>query len=191
MGLTTQRNYRLFLYLNTFAIVLLGAAIAGFGVFWLFPASLGESFHSVQAVVRELGKVLFWRVAILYAVISLLIVVAIAVLHLLYSHRIAGPAYRLGREAARIARGDLTGSIKCRPKDNLTEMADSLCAVVSQYRERINEVKDGLASVERQSKTVSGLLQQGKSGAALREATEDIVSSVKKIEQSLSQVRTS
>jgi methyl-accepting chemotaxis protein len=191
MGLTTHRNYRLFLYLNTFAIVLLGAAIAGFGVFWLFPANLGESFHSVQAAVRELGKVLFWRVAILYAVISLLIVLAIVVLHLLYSHRIAGPAYRLGREAERIAHGDLTGSIKCRPKDNLTEMADALCAVVSQYRGRINAVKDGLASIERQSAAVSGLLQRGKSGAALREATEDIVSSVKKIEQSLSKVRTS
>lgn len=189
MGLTTHRNYRLFLYLNTFAIVLLGAAIAGFGVFWLFPANLGESFHSVQAIVRELGKVLFWRVALLYAVISLLIVLAIMVLHLLYSHRIAGPAYRLGREAARIARGDLTGSIKCRPKDNLTEMADSLCAVESRYRGRINGVKDGLASIEQQAKTVSGLLQQGKSGAALREATEDIVRSVKKIEQSLSEVR--
>lgn len=190
MGLTTHHNYRLFLYLNTFVIVLLGAAIAGFGVFWLFPTSLGESFHSVQAIVRELGKVLFWRVAILYAVISLLIVLAMAVLHLLYSHRIAGPAYRLGREAARIARGDLTGNIKCRPKDNLTDMADSLCNVVLQYRARINAVKDGLASIEQKSKTVSGLLQQGKSEAALREAANDIVSSVKKIEQSLSEVRT-
>jgi methyl-accepting chemotaxis protein len=190
MGLTTHHNYRLFLYLNTFVIVLLGAAIAGFGVFWLFPASLGDSFHSVQAIVRELGKVLFWRVAILYAVISLLIVLAMAVLHLLYSHRIAGPAYRLGREAARIARGDLTGNIKCRPKDNLTDMADSLCNVVLQYRARINAVKDGLASIEQKSKTESGLLQQGKSEAALREAANDIVSSVKKIEQSLSEVRT-
>jgi methyl-accepting chemotaxis protein len=190
MGLTTHHNYRLFFYLNTFTIVLLGAAIAGFGVFWLFPANLGESFHSVQAIVREIGKVLFWRIAILYAVISLLIVLATAVLHLLYSHRIAGPAYRLGREASRVARGDLTGHIKCRPKDNLTEMADSLCEVVTQYRGRINAVKDGLTSIERQSKTVSGLLQQGESGAALREAAEDIVSSAKKIEQSLSEVRT-
>lgn len=190
MGLTTHRNYRLFLYLNTFVIVLLGAAIVGFGVFWLFPASLGESFHSVQAIVREIRKVLFWRVALLYAVISLLIVLAVAVLHLLYSHRIAGPAYRLGREAARIARGDLTGHIKCRPKDNLTEMADSLCEVVSQYRGRINAVKDGLTSIENKSKMMSGHLQQGKNAAALSEAADDIVSSVKKIEQSLSGVRT-
>jgi methyl-accepting chemotaxis protein len=190
MGLTTHHNYRMKLYLNTFVIVLLGAAIAGFGVFWLFPASLGENFHSVQAIVRELRKVLFWRVASLYAVISLLIVLATTALHLLYSHRIAGPAYRLGREAGRIARGDLTGQIKCRSTDNLTEMADSLCEVESQYRGRINAVKDGLTSLEQQSKTVSVLLQQGKNEAALRKAAENIVSSVKKIEQSLSEVRT-
>ncbi len=190
MGLTTRHNYRLFLYLNTFVIVFLGAAIVGFGVFWLFPPSLGESFHSVQAIVREIRKVLFWRVTILYAVISLLIVLAMAALHLLYSHRIAGPAYRLGREAARIARGDLTGNIKCRPKDNLTEMADSLCEVVSQYRERINAVKDDLTSLEKQSQAVSGLLRQENSAAALREAADEIVSCVNKIEKSLSGMRT-
>ena len=69
-------------------------------------------------------------------------------------------------------------------------MADSLCAVVSQYRGRINAVKDGLTSIENKSKMMSGHLQQGKNAAALSEATDDIVSSVKKIEQSLSGVRT-
>ena len=37
MGFTTQRNYSLLLYAKTFGIVLVGAAIAGWGVFWSFP----------------------------------------------------------------------------------------------------------------------------------------------------------
>ncbi len=189
MGLTTQKNYRLFLFINSFVIVSLGASITGWGVFWLFPANLGEGYHNVQSLVREIQKVLFWRITILYAVTSLFIVLAMVVLHLLYSHRIAGPAYRIGREAAKIAQGNLTGNIKFRRKDNLTDMADSLNDVASQYRGRIDALKDRLAIIDERSKTVVDLLQQGKEGDALKQAAEEITSNVKGVDRSLSELR--
>ena|ERR1700690_878262 len=189
MGLTTRRNYRLFLFVNSLVIVLLGAVITGWGVFWSFPVDLGQGYHNVQAMVREIGNVLFWRVAMLYAVTSLLIVLAMVALHLVYSHRIAGPAYRIGLEAARIAQGNLTGNIKFRQKDNLTDMADLLNNMASQYRGRINAVRDSLAIIDIQSKKVSDLIQQGKDGVALEQITGDISNNVKKIESSLSEMR--
>jgi methyl-accepting chemotaxis protein len=189
MGLTTRKNYRLLLYVNSLTIILLGAAITGWGVFWSFPADLGEGYHNVQALVREIGNVLFWRVAILYAVTSFLIVLAMVALHLVYSHRIAGPAYRIGLEAARIAQGNLTGNIKFRRKDNLTDMADLLNDTALQYRGRINAVRDSLALIDEQSKKVYDLIQQGKDGVALRQITGDISKNVNKIERSLSEIR--
>ncbi len=190
MGLTTRRNYRLFLFINSLAIVVLGAVITGWGVFWSFPADLGEGYHNVQAQVREIGNVLFWRVAMLYAVTSVLIVLAMVALHLVYSHRIVGPAYRIGLEAARIAQGDLTGNIKFRRKDNLTDMADLLNEMASQYRGRIHAVRDALAAIDSQSKKVSDLIQQDKDGVALKQITGDLSNNVKKIERSLSEMRT-
>src|SRR5574337_824032 len=190
MRFTTQSNYRLLLYVNSLVIVLLGAAFAGWGVFWSFPTSLGEGYHSVQAAVREIEKALFWKVAALYAVISFLILLAMVVLHLLYSHRIAGPAYRLGREAAKIAQGDLTGNIKFRQKDALTDIADSLGEMASQYRVRLNAVKDYLALVETQSKTLYDLIQQGREGDALKRASGEIVNTVNDMGKDLSEIRT-
>ena len=190
MGLTTQKNYRLFLFVNSFVIVLLGASIAGWGVFWLFPANLGEGYHNVQSLVREIQNVLFWRVTILYAVTSFFIVLAMAVLHLLYSHRIAGPAYRIGREAARIGQGNLTGNIKFRQKDNLTDMADSLNDVASQYRGRIDAIKNRLAIIDARSKTVADLLQRGTEGVEFKQAIEEITNTLKDIDRSLSELRT-
>ncbi len=189
MGLTTRRNYRLFLYLNSLMIILLGAAITGWGVFWSFPADLGEGYHNVQALVREIGNVLFWRVAILYAAASFLIVLAMVALHLVYSHRIAGPAYRIGLEASRMAQGNLTGNIKFRQKDNLTDLADLLNDLASQYRGRINVVRDSLALIDERSKQAYGLLQKGKDGVALKQISGDISAGIKKIEQSLSEIR--
>ncbi len=189
MGLTTRRNYRLFLYVNTLAIILFGAAITGWGVFWSFPVDLGEGYHNVQAQVQEIGSVLFWRVAILYAATSFFIILAMVALHLVYSHRIAGPAYHIGLEAARIAQGNLTGNIRFRQKDNLTDMADLLNDMASQYRGRINAVRDSLALIEEQSKKAFDLIQQGRDGVALKQIAGDIANSVKKIEQSLSEIR--
>jgi methyl-accepting chemotaxis protein len=190
MGFATRKNYRLFLYVNTLVIIFFGAVFAGWGLFWTVPAGLGEGYHAVQATVRGIAQVLFWRVAVLYAAISLLILLAMAVLHLFYSHRIAGPAYRMGREAARIAQGDLTGNITFRRKDNLTDMADSLNEVASQYQRRMEAVKNHLAAVETQSQLVSDVIQRGEDGAALKRAAEEITINVKKIESGLSELRT-
>jgi methyl-accepting chemotaxis protein len=190
MGLTTRRNYRLLLYVNTLVIVLFGAVVAGCGLFWLLPAGLGESYNTIMASVQGIRKVLFWRVVALYAVISLLIVVGMVVLHLFYSHRIAGPVYRIGREAAKIAQGNLTGNIKFRRKDNLTDMADLLNDVASRYRGRMNAVKDCFAAIDTHSETVYDLIRQGKDGVALKQAAETVTINVKNIERSLSEIRT-
>lgn len=190
MAFATQRNYGLLLYAKTFGIVLVGAAIAGWGVFWSFPAGLGEGYHNALAAVQAIRNVLFWKIATVYAVIGIPCITAIAVLHLFYSHRIAGPVYRIGLEAARIAQGDLSGKITFRPKDSLTDMADMLNDVASQYRGRISAVKEYLAVIDVQSKAMSDLQQQGKDGAALKQALEEITNNVKYIERSLSEMRT-
>ncbi len=189
MGLTTQKNYRLFLYVNTLVIVLLGAAVAGYGLFWLLPAGLGESYSTIMASVQGIRKVLFWRVVLLYVVISLFIVLGIVVLHLFYSHRIAGPAYRMGREAEKIAQGDLTGNIRFRRKDNLTDMADLLNDVAAQYRGRISAARDYVAAIETQSKNVRHLIRQGEERVALKQAMEKMATNLKNIECCLLDMR--
>lgn len=189
MGFTTQRNYRALLFTNTAIIVILGAMIAWWGTILLLPAGLGEGYGTVLSSIQELDKVLFTRMALIYLVISVLIVSGMAVLHLFYSHRIAGPAYRLGREAAKLSQGDLTGNIKFRKRDNLTDMADSLNETASQYRGRINAVREHLSLMEQQTEALSRLLQQGRDAAVLEQTSLEMANTVKKIDNILSEIR--
>ncbi|OGR00379.1 MAG: hypothetical protein A2505_08645 [Deltaproteobacteria bacterium RIFOXYD12_FULL_55_16] len=190
MGLTTRENYRLFLYLKTFGIIALGALLAGWGIFWLFPAELGENYSTIMASMRGIRKVLYWKVALLYAAVGLPCIPAIVALHLFYSHRIAGPIYRLGVEAGKISQGYLCGNIKFRAKDNLTDMADSLCRVATHYQDSINAIRKSLAAIESQSQRVVNLSQQDKDEPELRQASEEIASNIKNIEHSLMAIRT-
>jgi len=190
MGLTTQKNYRLLVYGNTLLIVMLGALFAGCVLFWLLPAELGESFGDIMATAQEIRRVLVWRLATLYAITALLIVLGIALIHLFYSHRIAGPVYRLGKEAARIAQGNLLGHISFRRKDNLTDMAEVLNDLVARYQGRINNVKGCLSVIDTQARTLSDLLQHGKTGDDLKQTAATITENVDKIERTLSGMRT-
>jgi methyl-accepting chemotaxis protein len=191
MGLTTRKNYRLLIYGNTLLIVFLGAVLAGCVLFfWLLPANLGESYSIIMATAREIRKVLIWQVAVLYSIISLLIILGIAAIHLLYSHRIAGPVHRLGMVTAKIGQGNLLGNLSFRRKDSLTEMADLINDLVSRYRFRVNTVKAGLELIETQADTVSELMQQGEDGDDLKQAVEAIAINVNNIERCLSEMTT-
>ena len=189
-GLVTQKNYRIFLYIITFVIVSLGAAVACWAVSLLFPANLGQGFHNTLAAVQSIRKDLIWKVVSVYAAISIVIALALVVFHLFYSHRIAGPAYRLGVEAAKIAQGDLSCNFSFRSKDNLKDMKIFLNDVASQYRARISEITVCLDTLEMQSRAAADIIRNGHDTAALRQSAEEMESNIKKIERSLSEIRT-
>lgn len=187
---STRRSYRALLIFYTLSIVLVGAAVAAAWVFVVFPTSLGEGYGAVIATVQRMQNILLGKVALIYVVMTVFMVGALIVLHLFYSHRIAGPAYRLSREASVIAKGDLTGNIRFRQKDNLTDMADTLNQVAARYRGRVAALKDHVTIIEAQVNLMQQLAQKGEQAPALEKHMEEVRSNLKNISQVLSEVRT-
>lgn len=187
---STRRSYRALLIFFTFAIVLVGAAIAAGWVFFVFPTSLGEGYGAVIATVQQIQNILLRKVAVIYVVMTVFMIGALIVLHLFYSHRIAGPAYRLSKEASIIARGDLTGNIRFRQKDNLTDMADTLNQVAARYRGRVTALKDYTTIIDAQVNLIQQLAQRGEQASALERHMEEVRAHLKNIGQVLSEVRT-
>jgi methyl-accepting chemotaxis protein len=186
---TSQHSYRTRLFLFTLIVVLLGAALAAFGIFALLPNDLGTGYGSVITTVQGISDVLIQKVAMIYVVIVIGIVFAMVILHLFYSNRVAGPAYRLSKEAAKISEGNLVGKIKFRQRDNLTQMADSLNGVADRHRQRVESLKNHLSQVEAQSDALMILMQQGKNDPALETVAEDITANIKDISKVLSEIR--
>jgi methyl-accepting chemotaxis protein len=186
---STRHLYRTRLFLFTLIVVTLGAGLAAFGIFSLLPKDLGSGYGAVITTIQSISNVLMQKVAMIYIVIVIGIIFAMVILHLFYSHRIAGPAFRLSREAAKIGEGNLGGNIKFRKKDNLTEMADTLNTVAERHRQRAETVKNHLSQVEAQSDALSILIQQGKGDPALEKAADDIAANIKNINKILSEIR--
>jgi methyl-accepting chemotaxis protein len=190
IGLTTQKNYRLLLYVYSLVIVLLGVSFAACAVVWSLPGDLGEGYHNVQAMLRGIQQVLFLRISLLYTVTTLLIVIAMVILHLLYSHRIAGPAYRIGLEAAKIAQGDLSVTVRFRRRDSLMDMAEFMNDITLRYQDDVCQIQDGLATIEERSKKLDALVQEGKNEGAMKQEADEIARKCSDIAGRLAEIRT-
>jgi methyl-accepting chemotaxis protein len=108
---------------------------------------LGSFFLSTQATLSE-GQTVesmmrtfvteLWPRLLLLVLVNVIIIFIVSVM---YSHQIAGPAYKLEKSIQRIASGDLTFEIHLRRNDNLKELAMAINSMLSRFRETIASAK--------------------------------------------------
>ena len=115
---STRRYYHIKLFFYTFCIIVLGAVSSGVGIFALFPSSLGEGYGKALLTIQMMEQALLVKIVWLYVVMAIFFIPAIAFLLMFYSHRIAGPAFRLGREANLIALGNLKADFHLRQRES-------------------------------------------------------------------------
>jgi len=177
------------LFLYTFFIIVIGSLCGGIGIFAFLPSSLGEGYGKALQTIHGMEHELLVKIIWLFVVMAIFFIPAISFLLMFYSHRIAGPAFRLGREANLIAQGNLKADFRLRSKDNLADIEDALKQVAVRYRDTVSTLKKQAATMETQAESISGMVQQGKDRAALESALEEISGTAKKIDTILSEVR--
>ena len=80
----------------------------------------------MESFIRE-----FWPRLVILVVVNIIIVFVVSVM---YSHQIAGPAYKLENSIKRITEGDLTFEVSLRRNDNLKELASALNSLLEKFR---------------------------------------------------------
>ncbi len=79
-----------------------------------------------------------WPRLLLLVLVNVIIVFIVSIM---YSHQIAGPAYKLEKSLNRIADGDLTLEIHLRRNDNLKEVASAINRMLGRFRETLAKSK--------------------------------------------------
>lgn len=108
---------------------------------------LGSFFLSTQATLTE-GQTVesmmrtfvteLWPRLLLLVLVNVIIVFIVSIM---YSHQIAGPAYKLEKSIQRISNGDLTFEIHLRKNDNLKELAMAINGMLGKFRDTIASAK--------------------------------------------------
>jgi methyl-accepting chemotaxis protein len=75
--------------------------------------------------------------------------IVILMFMLIYSHRIAGPLYKMEKGLNQIAEGDFNVDMKLRTKDEFKGLADSFNDMVTALKNNITTTKQGVSALKR------------------------------------------
>jgi methyl-accepting chemotaxis protein len=132
-------------YLNGFVvkITLLFSCIALLTVIGLSlaPQQRGVSYADSFKLIAELDRVLVTKSLVLFSFILLLILCGIIIISIAYSHRVAGPLYKLGMHSRKIAAGDLAEAVRLRRDDVIHVLASDLNDLSGHYRDRLVQLQ--------------------------------------------------
>ena len=164
-------------FMLTFCIITITAvSIASLLFYFLTYRELshdyGEAFFMLQSVKRAIFPLLF---ASIQSVALLTVVsIAIAVLSLFFSHKIAGPLYRFEKGMEAVGSGDLTCVVRLRAGDQILRLEKTMNTSINSMNQRVKGMNDVLLrckTIEERLKTVLDMDLQQK---GLKELTEDL-----------------
>ena len=103
----------------------------------------GEGFRMLSRLREEI----FYKSIVIYIGIVLLMLAGVIAISLIYSHRVAGPVYRLGLFAAEIRDGHLENDVFLREDDAVHPLADEMNNLVDNYRRLVEELNQELTAI--------------------------------------------
>jgi len=134
----------------------IGAAVAGYTVYWTTWVTLGEKLANVY----PRGRLIYiFKAANVTLLLRLLLITPIfIVIGTFLSHRIAGPIYRIGKYIDLLKQGDYTTCLVLRKKDELKILAKKmteLCVKLADDKEKRTDAAEALEKLL-QNQQISG-----------------------------------
>ncbi len=153
-----MRNYLLdtSLQLRLASYLLAVATAISVGLGWLLWSAYAETSRVVALADPELGESISTllaredRVRIIQVAASLAaVLLCLLGAAIVITHRIAGPAFAIGRTCRQVGEGDLSRPRSLRAHDLLVDLADDVATMVEGLRAREEVERDALARAAR------------------------------------------
>ncbi|MFQ6032719.1 MAG: hypothetical protein ACE5K2_07340 [Candidatus Zixiibacteriota bacterium] len=132
------------LLLGVIILILILAIIASGFFYVLANRELSSEYYKAHSTLRYvLQNLVPWL--LLVNLVAFFITLFFAIF---YTHRIAGPTYRIREDLKKIAQGELTTQIRIRKKDQLKELESEINKLTQELRRNIEEVKEDFLKLE-------------------------------------------
>ena len=154
------------IYLRNFLFMLLvillsSTAISAMVLYLNIHKPLDTHYSAIVMIISELHDTILIKSLTISAISSIVTAIALFSLGIFYTHKIAGPLYRIKMAAKSIIKGDLGTKIILRRKDVIQPFAESLNAMTTTYNEKIRTIH---VEVDRLKDTITELKSSAESG---------------------------
>jgi len=169
----TIKSYLINLLLLVLVIFSSGIIISALILYLDIYKSLSTHYSAAISILAGLEKTLFMKTIQINAIFYLFIAAGILAIGVFYSHRIAGPLYRIKLYAKTISEGKLHGEIKFRKKDAIHSFAEELNRMTKNYEQRLTLLDSRIQDLENVLKKINTLQEHDKATEAeVRKALE-------------------
>lgn len=160
-----KRAFKLKFGLKICILTIAGMSAATFFIYLMTARSLGDSYGSAIYAIYDLKIRIFPLLfASFYSIFILaLITGAIALISLFFTHKIAGPIFRIERNLEVISGGNLTVNTKFRGNDQLEALADDINSMARSLNHKVRSSRDALAEIERCEERLYALIKDSSS----------------------------
>jgi methyl-accepting chemotaxis protein len=170
------RKSSLVLFIKTVAIIAASVAASGLIVYLLSETPLAPSYGETISSV-SLYKIEIIRKSIyIYTVFVLIMLAGIITISLLYSHRVAGPLFRIKVVAKETSEGKRLKSFTIRDNDLLHPLADTLNEMIGKYDTLHEELEKDFEELTNELQEIDASLKDSD-----RAATEKNINSAKNV----------
>ncbi|GMR05253.1 MAG: hypothetical protein BMS9Abin24_049 [Thermodesulfobacteriota bacterium] len=156
-----ERGFKLKFGLKLCLLTITGMAAGSALLYFLTFRSLGGSYKEAIYTLYELKIRIFPLIFASYYSIFILVVVtmAIAAISVLFSHKIAGPLFRVERNLEEIGSGDLTVQTRFRGADQLIALSGDINDMTRSLNHAARSLSDASVHIEECERDLAGLLE--------------------------------
>ncbi|MFH1218040.1 MAG: hypothetical protein V1706_16220 [Pseudomonadota bacterium] len=134
-------------------LVFIAGLIATAAVFFfMMRQSIGPTYGEGFRMLARLDEDIFYKSLLLYGSTVLVALACILVITVLYSHRVAGPVYRLRIFARQIRDGEVGKRVALRRTDVVQPLADEMNFMVDGFHSTFDKISMELNTLEQYSK---------------------------------------
>jgi methyl-accepting chemotaxis protein len=153
--------------------------IAG-GLFYVLAnRELSAEYYKAHSTLRYvMQNLLPWLLLVNLA--GILVALFLAVF---YTHRIAGPAYRIQQDLRKIGQGILTTRVKTRRRDQLKDLESEINRVTGELEDSVIQVKGSLVKLE---SNLADLERAASAGEVTQSQLEELVRQIRSCQEEIS-----
>lgn len=114
----------------------------------MMQQSIGPTYGEGFKILAELQQDIFYKSILIYASTVLLVILCIIIITLLYSHRVAGPVYRLTIFARQLSDGDFQSGVHLRQSDVVQSLAGEMNFMAEYYHRTLIDINWKIEALE-------------------------------------------
>lgn len=134
-----------FRFIFKFCLILLAGVILSTGLLvFLSRQTLTSTFENSRLVIENTGSAIFPAILMTNLITLGIICIAVIMVTLYVSHKIAGPMFRFEKDLEKIRQGDLCVNINLRKQDQFAEMALALNTMTQSIHDKVSKIDKGL-----------------------------------------------